>query len=194
MTEKNKFSAGVVGIAGTLFLAFFAFGLLTSTAKPHADTTVAPSAAGANAADGFNWQNLLDAIAEVESANDPNAVGDGGRAVGLYQIHPVYVEDVNRIIGTQKYRLSDRANPITSAKMVRIYLSHYGNGKSVGELARIHNGGPAGYKKECTKRYGQRIAALMQAKRNQRTGNSQGRLRLSATSCREATNHARVQR
>lgn len=38
---------------------------------------------------------VLEAIAQVESRGDPTAVGDGGRAVGAYQMHPAAWRDAN---------------------------------------------------------------------------------------------------
>ena len=53
----------------------------------------AAASAPAAAVDPNDIERLLDAIARIESHGDPNAVGDGGRALGVYQIHRVYWED-----------------------------------------------------------------------------------------------------
>ena len=103
---------------------------------------------------------LLPVFAKVESNNNPNAVGDKGNAVGIYQIWPSYVEDVNRI-SKRSYTLEDRKDAKKSKEMVEIYLTHYGRrverltGRkaTLEDLARIHNGGPNGFKKDCTKKY-----------------------------------------
>ena len=47
----------------------------------------------ANADLGDNIDKLLPALALVESRNDPKAVGDGGDAIGIYQIHQSYWQD-----------------------------------------------------------------------------------------------------
>ena len=39
--------------------------------------------------------------------------------------------------------------------MVTIYLRHYGG--TFEEMARKHNGGPQGHKKECTKKYWEKV-------------------------------------
>ena len=102
---------------------------------------------------------LLWAIKQVESGGDPNAVGDEGAAVGAYQIHKIYVDDLNRIYGEGLFTYEDRWNEIKSWTMVRRYLLHYATEERLGrkptleDMARIHNGGPNGYKKECTKKY-----------------------------------------
>lgn len=103
---------------------------------------------------------LLPALAGVESNNNAHAIGDNGCAVGILQIHPGYVQDVNRIAGTN-FTLEDRKCADKSFQMATIYLQHYGKayyhttGKTptLEVLARIHNGGPCGYKKQVTIKY-----------------------------------------
>ena len=104
-------------------------------------------------------QALLDAIRQVESGGRC-VTGDSGRAVGVYQIHKVYVDDVNRIAKT-KYTYADRNDEAKSRKMVEIYLTHYGKGKSQLDMARIHNGGPTGHKKQATLKYAEKIKKVM---------------------------------
>lgn len=107
---------------------------------------------------------LLPAIAKVESDNNPSAIGDKGAAVGIYQIHPAYVKDVNRIANTN-FKLIDRYDVEKSKQMVTTYLWHYGKAyiQKTGKLpdfevlARIHNGGPDGWKKKSTMRYWEKV-------------------------------------
>lgn len=96
---------------------------------------------------------LIPALIAVESAGNPNAVGDNGLAVGVLQIHKCVVDDVNRIMGKEQFTYSDRRDPEKSVLMCKIYLSHYGKGKTIEQLARIWNGGPRGDKKASTKKY-----------------------------------------
>jgi len=117
---------------------------------------------------------ILPLLAQVESNNDPHAVGDGGQAVGLLQIHPVMVRDVNRILGTKRYTLKDRLSPRRSGEMAVVYLSHYGR-RAISKartreakliiLARQWNGGPRGHKKQATKCYGEKVRRLYRAGR-----------------------------
>lgn len=95
---------------------------------------------------------LLNAIAEVESSGKGYVVGDGGKAVGKYQIHKQYVDEVNRILKLRKinkhYTYNDRLNPNKSMEMVAHYLTFWGRQyeKRTGKpatmevLAKIHNG------------------------------------------------------
>ncbi|RLC36790.1 hypothetical protein DRH27_04730 [Candidatus Falkowbacteria bacterium] len=88
---------------------------------------------------------LLDAIEAVESGSDSNAIGDNGISVGAYQIRPIYLADVNRIIGSDKFALNDRYDREKSRTMTRIYLTYYGSELSLYEKAALHCAGPDGY-------------------------------------------------
>ena len=103
-------------------------------------------------------ERLLDAIARIESHGNPNAVGDGGRALGAYQIHRVYWEEGTDLLGVD-WPHRDAADPNKARRVVKAYLLHYGRGKSLLEMARIHNGGPHGDKKKATLPYARKILA-----------------------------------
>jgi soluble lytic murein transglycosylase-like protein len=103
---------------------------------------------------------LLDAIAVVESRDNPAAVGDHGRAVGVYQIHRSYWTEGTETLGvTWKYR--DARDPQKARQVVRAYLSYYGRGKTLLDMARIHNGGPRGYEKAATLAYARKIEQVL---------------------------------
>lgn len=110
---------------------------------------------------------LIPLLIQVESSGNPNAIGDGGKAVGILQIHPVVVEDVNRIYQT-KYTEKDRLNKAKSMSICRLYLKYYGTryqlktGKKadIEVLSRIWNGGPDGWKKQSTIKYWEKVKGL----------------------------------
>jgi len=112
---------------------------------------------------------LIPVLIQLESGGDCNAVGDGGKAVGILQIHPIMVNDVNRICENKpyegmciSYRLMDRWNREKSIEMCYFYLLHYGRDEhTFSDLARMWNGGPTGHTKECTKEYGERAERLI---------------------------------
>ena len=118
----------------------------------------AVASAQAAAVDPNDIERLLDAIARIESHCDPNAVGDGGRALGAYQIHRVYWEDGTEFLGVD-WPHRDAIDPKKARRVVKAYLLHYGKGKSLLDMARIHNGGPHGHKKEATLCYARKILA-----------------------------------
>ena len=104
---------------------------------------------------------IIDYLVLIESEGDPKKIGDNGKAIGILQIHPIMVKDVNQIIGMKKYKLSDRLCPIKSRQMARIYLTHYTNKNwSVEKISRCWNGGPNGYKKYATIKYGKKFLSV----------------------------------
>lgn len=97
---------------------------------------------------------LLAAIATVESGNDSNAVGDGGKAIGAYQIHKVYWQDAVDFDKTLGGSYQDCYDPDYARRVVLAYLKRYAPAGATQEtLARIHNGGPRGYLKKATLKY-----------------------------------------
>jgi len=107
----------------------------------------------------------LKAILWVESRGDPNAVGDGGRAIGPYQIHRAYWIDAMRALG-RDWPYEDARDPVKAALAVRAYTEHYANAYkrpwTPETIARIHNGGPTGWKKAATVRYYRKVQAAME--------------------------------
>lgn len=122
--------------------------------------TLPYAASAAAGSDEDAIDQLLDAIAHVESNRNARAVGDGGRAIGTYQIHRLYWRDGTRILGVDwSYDLAQ--DPGKARQVVRAYLLHYGKGKTLLEKARIHNGGPGGDRKKATLRYARKIAQIL---------------------------------
>lgn len=120
---------------------------------------------------------LIAALCMVESSNNPRAIGDGGKAIGILQIHSVIVDDVNRILSEQrrnsannvnsKSKISthiksykwpaDCYNPVMSSNMAVVYFSQWPNA-SAKTLARRWNGGPRGDKKPATLPYWNKVS------------------------------------
>lgn len=106
---------------------------------------------------------LINALIAVESHGDANAIGKSGE-VGILQIRPCVVEDVNRVYHTN-YRLDDRRDKAASIKICELYLGYWGTryeerthkSATPEVLARIWNGGPNGWKKESTKAYWEKV-------------------------------------
>ena len=75
------------------------------------------------------------------------------QAVGILQQHPIFVYDVNRILGKQKYTLDDRNDPVKAIQMFFIYQRFYNPEMNFEKMVRIQSGGPDGYKQSCTDAY-----------------------------------------
>lgn len=106
--------------------------------------------------------SLLDAIRAVESGGDDSAIGDGGRAIGPYQIHRAYWVDACAADPTLRAgTYADCFDATYSRRVVVAYLSRYGKGCTAAELARIHNGGPRGHRKSATVAYAEKVLDAM---------------------------------
>ncbi len=107
----------------------------------------------ANADVGSDINRLLPALAYVESGNNPKAVGDGGDAIGIYQIHRAYWQDAVDFDKTLGGSYNDCFNPEYAERVVRAYLKRYApTNATVEQLARIHNGGCSILKKQHSKK------------------------------------------
>ncbi len=91
---------------------------------------------------GASLGDLWAAICMVESGGDPNAIGDGGKAVGIAQLWPIMVEDCNRIAGRERWTSTDRLDVSKSREMFDTFAGHYGRGKSAEWIARAWCCGP----------------------------------------------------
>ena len=116
---------------------------------------------------------LLDAIRFVESGNRKNVPdGDNGKAIGPYQIHKVYWIDANQFDRSLGGTYQDCRQPAYAERVIDAYMRRYikepweaGEGETI---AKVHNGGPKGYKKRATERYWQRVKKRLPAPRARR--------------------------
>jgi len=132
--------------------------------------------------EGAETDDLWAAVCWKESRGNAQAVGDGGLAVGIAQIHPICVADTNRIcrlLGlADRFTLADRLSPKRSRRIFDIYTSFYalrwrlrsGRGEApLSILARIWNGGPDGPEDAAALAYWHRVrghlAAIRKAKK-----------------------------
>jgi len=97
---------------------------------------------------GTDVRRILDTLRAVETGGerDPDAaVGDGGKALGAYQVWRVYWVDACEYDPSLRERgyqaVTDREY---AERVVIAYLSRYARDWSIDTVARIHNGGPAG--------------------------------------------------
>jgi|TARA_R110000824_G_scaffold223921_2_gene411605 hypothetical protein len=105
---------------------------------------------------------VLNAIRIVESSGNDDAVGDNGNAIGPFQIWEVYWMDATEFSGLDgDYRnCYDRKY---AERIVRSYMKRYATEKRLGrtvnmqDIARIHNGGPNGYRKDSTLGYWKKV-------------------------------------
>lgn len=109
--------------------------------------------------------HTLDAIERVESGCRTDLVGDGGRAIGSFQVWEGYWKDAVehdrrcggafRISGAPYSACRDRAY---ARRVVLAYLSRY-HATTPEKMARTHNGGPRGASKKSTLMYWKKVCA-----------------------------------
>ena len=118
-------------------------------------------------------ERLLDSIEDVETGGmtdeqKKNAVGDGGRSRGPYQISYAYYLDATRSVDvTNSWADYSRvvAQKRASRQVVLSYWRKYalsalqkGDAKI---LCRVHNGGPRGHRKASTNAYWKKVKASL---------------------------------
>lgn len=84
------------------------------------------------------WDIFVEALIQVESEGKADAVGKTND-VGILQITPIYVKDVNRILGEDKYDLSCRTDTEKSLEMFEILQNHYNPDKDIDKAIKLHN-------------------------------------------------------
>jgi hypothetical protein len=130
--------------------------LMMATVTAPAVTNAAKSAKTS----GVNWNPVMDAIIQVESEGNPNAVS--GNSVGAMQITPILVKDCNEILKKQKskkrYTMADRYSVAKSKEMFLLIQSHYNPENSIEKAIRSWNGGVR-YSVRATNRYYQKVMA-----------------------------------
>ena len=104
---------------------------------------------------------IWSAICQVESGGDTDAHNPGEGARGIAQIRAIMVEDVNRIVGSDKYTHDDAWCPEKSREMFDIYNKHYHPKGDYERIARCWNGGPKGHTKQATVAYWNKVKAAL---------------------------------
>ena len=115
-----------------------------------------------NKTSGFNWNPVIEAIIQVESEGNPNAVS--GNSVGVMQITPILVKECNEILKKQKskkrYTMADRYSVEKSKEMFLLIQKYYNPQNSVEKAIRSWNGGIK-YSIKATNKYYKKVLAKM---------------------------------
>ena len=112
-------------------------------------------------------KELMCALRIVESGGDDNAVGDGGKAIGPYQIWKIYWKDAIEFDPSIGGKYEDCFNREYAEKIVDAYMRRYATKRRLGheptweDMARIHNGGPNGHKKQSTVKYWKKVQNVL---------------------------------
>ena len=110
----------------------------------------------------FDWSPVVDAIIQVESKGNPKAISKD--CVGVLQIRPVLVQDVNEFLRIKKskkrFTLKDRLSVKKSKEMFTLYQKRYNPTNNVEKAIRLWNGG-CGYSVTKTEKYYRKVLNKM---------------------------------
>jgi hypothetical protein len=112
----------------------------------------------------FTLDEILAALRATESGGHGNggrdATGDGGRAIGPYQIHRAYFADSG-----VRGRYQDCRDPHFARRVVIAYWRRWCpealERRDAEVLARVHNGGPRGARKSSTLAYWRKVESQL---------------------------------
>ena len=112
-------------------------------------------------------EKFVKALHQVESSGRVGVIiGDGGKALGPFQIHKEYWKDACEYDASIGGSYADCADYQYSLRVVGAYLRRYAlqaiKDKNYETLARIHNGGPNGAKRQSTAQYWHRFRRELQ--------------------------------
>jgi|TARA_E500000305_G_scaffold108462_1_gene110927 hypothetical protein len=118
-----------------------------------------------------DWDALLEAIRIVESNNNPDAVGDSGNAIGVYQIWEDYHTDAC-MAGNITGEYLDCYDPLYAEDVFVEYMKRYAIESRLGvvtceKVARMHHGGPNGWKWKSTEKYWGKVEPIFERLRRQ---------------------------
>ena len=146
----------MIQIIKKVSVSLMALTLVCITASAAGNTTKSTKTSG------FNWNPVMDAIIQVESEGNPNAVS--GNSVGAMQITPILVKDCNDILKKQKsnkrYTMADRYSVAKSKEMFLIIQKYYNPENNIEKAIRLWNGGVK-YTTKATNRYYKKVLAQM---------------------------------
>ena len=110
----------------------------------------------------YDWTRVINAIMQVESGGNAKAVSKD--CVGILQIRPVLVRDVNEYLkikgSSKRFTMNDRFSPEKSKEMFILYQKRYNPTNNVEKAIRLWNGGSR-YSVAKTEKYYRRVLSHM---------------------------------
>jgi hypothetical protein len=83
---------------------------------------------------------LLLAIIKIESNGNPSVINWKEQAMGLLQIRPCMLKEVNRIVGYEKYSTKDCLDSLRSIEIYRVVQAYYNPTNDLKTGAILWNG------------------------------------------------------
>ena len=114
-------------------IAIFAIGFLLGAKAPKADSPKEYSAPALS-----EWETTQLALILTESQMDSLAVGKDND-LGILQITPIFVDEVNRLVGKDIFTHQDALSPEKSLQMLAIYQEHKNPSHDTDKAIQLHN-------------------------------------------------------
>ena len=84
------------------------------------------------------WETTQLALILTESQMDSLAVGKAND-LGILQITPIFVDEVNRLVGKDQFTHQDALSPTKSLQMLAIYQEHKNPSHDTDKAIQLHN-------------------------------------------------------
>ena len=120
-----------------------------------------PSSSKANDTGKRTIYDAIGAIMSIESGFDRFAHNKKENALGVLQIRPIMVKEVNSILGWDKYHLNDRIDINKSIEMFVVFQKHRNPSGYLEKGVRCWNGGCNGHKKDSTIKYYKKVMKVL---------------------------------
>ena len=116
-------------------IAIIAFGFILGAKATKADSHKEYSASDQHISE---WETTQLALILTESQMDSLAVGKAND-LGILQITPIFVDEVNRLVGKDQFTHQDALTPEKSLQMLAIYQEHKNPTHDTDKAIQLHN-------------------------------------------------------
>lgn len=116
-------------------IAIFAIGFILGVKATQLDSHKEYSAPDQHLSE---WETTQLALILTESQMDSLAVGKAND-LGILQITPIFVDEVNRLVGKDQFTHQDALSPEKSLQMLAIYQEHKNPSHDTDKAIQLHN-------------------------------------------------------
>ena len=134
MNESTKF-VKTYAIVCLYTIAIIALGFLLGAKTTKTDSAPAQTSVSTTLSE---WETTQLALILTESQMDSLAVGKDND-LGILQITPIFVDEVNRLVGKDLFTHQDALSPEKSLQMLAIYQEHKNPSHDTDKAIQLHN-------------------------------------------------------
>ena len=134
MDEATKF-VKTYAIVCLYTITIFAIGFILGVKATKLDSHKEYSAPDQHLSE---WETTQLALILTESQMDSLAVGKDND-LGILQITPIFVDEVNRLVGKEQFSHQDALSPEKSLQMLAIYQEHKNPSHDTDKAIQLHN-------------------------------------------------------